>query len=45
MECNGQTIGGMTGRSSSTDQMVLWLYIGPSSKVKNLIPHLVGVEL
>jgi hypothetical protein len=45
MECNGQTIGGATGRSSSTDQMVLWLYVGAAEKVNKLVPHLIGVEL
>jgi len=45
MECNAQTIGGATGRSSSTDQMILWLYAGATDKVKKLMPHLIGVEL
>ncbi len=45
LECNGQTIGGVTGRSASTDQFVLWLYVGAVDKVKRLIPHLLGVEL
>jgi hypothetical protein len=45
MECNAQTIGGATDRSSSTDQMILWLYAGAAEKVKKLVPHLIGVEL
>ena len=45
LEVNGQTIGGDTGRSSSTDQFVLWLYIGAADKVKQLIPHLLGVSI
>jgi len=45
MECNGQTIGGVTGRSVTTDQMVLWLYVGAPEKMKELVPHLMGVEL
>ncbi|NJN98830.1 MAG: hypothetical protein HC875_34425 [Anaerolineales bacterium] len=45
LECNGQTIGGDTGRSSSADQFVLWLYVGAADKVKNLIPHLLGIEI
>jgi hypothetical protein len=45
LECNGQTIGGVTRRSSSTDQFDLWLYVGPPEKVKRLIPHLLGIEL
>ncbi len=45
LECNGQTIGGITGRSSSTDSFVLWLYAGPADRVQKLIPHLLGLEL
>jgi hypothetical protein len=45
LECNGQTIGGSTGRSTNTDQFVLWLYVGPVSQVKQLIPHLLGIEI
>jgi hypothetical protein len=45
LEVNGQTIGGDTGRSSNTDQYVLWLYVGPMEKVKQLIPHLLGVTI
>jgi hypothetical protein len=45
LECNGQTIGGHTGRSSSNDQMVLWFYVGPSEAVTRLVPHLLGIEL
>lgn len=45
LECNGQAIGGGTGRSSATDQFVLWLYVGAADKVRNLIPHLLGIEL
>ncbi len=45
MECNGQTIGGPTGRSASIDQMILWLYVGAPEKIKKLVPHLIGVEL
>lgn len=45
LECNGQTIGGATGKSATTDQFVLWLYVGNSQKIKQLIPHLLGIEL
>jgi len=45
LEVNGQTIGGDTGRSSSADQFVLWLYVGAAEKVKQLIPHLLGVSV
>jgi len=45
LECNAQTIGGETGRSSSTDQFVLWLYLGDAAKVKEIAQHLLGIEL
>lgn len=45
LECNGQTIGGVTGRSASSDSFVLWLYVGAADKVKKLTPHLLGIEL
>jgi hypothetical protein len=45
LECNGQTIGSVTGRSSSTDQMVMWLYVGSTDRVRKLLPHLLGIEL
>ena len=45
LECNAQTIGGVTGKSSSSDQMIMWLYVGASDKVKMVTSHLVGVEL
>jgi hypothetical protein len=44
LECNAQTIGGETGRSSSTDQLVLWLYVGASEQVKEIGLHLLGIE-
>jgi hypothetical protein len=45
LESNGQTIGGLTGRSSSTDQFVLWFYQGVIEKVKTIARHLLGIEL
>lgn len=45
LECNAQTIGGETGRSSSTDQLVLWLYVGAPDKVKEIGLHLLGIAL
>ena len=45
LEVNGQTIGGDTGRSSSTDQFALWLYVGAAEKVKQLVPLLIGVTI
>ena len=43
LECNGQAIGGETGRSTSTDQMVLWLYVGPDDRLREIALHLLGV--
>ncbi|HEY63537.1 MAG TPA: hypothetical protein G4O02_03100 [Caldilineae bacterium] len=45
MECQGQTIGGPSGRSSATDSLVLWLYVGPDEKLREIATHLLGVEL
>ena len=45
LECNGQTIGGNTGRSVTTDQFILWLYGGTPQEVKQLAPHLLGIEI
>jgi len=45
LECNAQTIGGDTGRSSSTDQLVLWLYVGRADQIREIGLHLLGVEL
>ena len=45
LECHGQTIGGETGRSSSTDQMLLWVYVGPEHKLIEIATHLLDVEL
>lgn len=45
LECHGQTIGGHTGRSSSTDQQVLWVYSGQSDKVARICWQLLGVEV
>jgi hypothetical protein len=45
LECNLPTIGGDTGRSSSMDQLVLWLYVGAPDRVKEIGLHLLGIEL
>lgn len=44
LECNGQTIGGSTGRSVSVDQMVLWLYVGPPEQIQAIALHLIGAR-
>jgi len=40
MECMGQTIGGKTAKSSCTDPMALWFYIGHPEKLKPIASHL-----
>ncbi len=45
MECQGQAIGGRTGRFTSTDQQVLWAYAGPADKVARIAWYLLGVNL
>jgi hypothetical protein len=45
LECNGQTIGGSSGRSKSIEQLVLWIYIGRSSQVETIAKHLLGIEV
>ena len=45
LECNGQTIGGSTGRSTTSDQLVFWIYIGQEEQVKQIAQHLLGVSL
>jgi len=42
---HGQTIGGPTRRSTSQDQMVLWLYAGPTARIKALAAYLLGITL
>lgn len=45
LECFGQAIGGATGRSSASDHMSLWLYVGDTDKVKEITTHLLGIGL
>lgn len=45
LEVHGQTIGGSTRRSTSQDQMVLWLYAGPTARIKTLAAYLLGITL
>jgi hypothetical protein len=45
MECNGQTIGGETERLSSTDELMVWLYVGAAEKVRDIALHLLGVRI
>lgn len=45
LECNGQAIGGATNRSSSTDTLIMWVYIGALEKLKPISEILLGVTL
>jgi hypothetical protein len=45
LEVNCQTIGGETGNSSSTDHLLLWLYVGPPEQVQEIGVHLLGIEV
>jgi hypothetical protein len=45
LECNAQTIGGETARSSSTDHLVLWLYVGAPRSIQEIGLQLLGVGL
>jgi hypothetical protein len=44
LECNLPTIGGETGRSSSTDHLGLWSYVGPEDKINEIALHLLGIQ-
>ena len=45
VECSGQAIGGSTGRSSTEDQMLTWLYVGAPEKIGKIAWALMGIEL
>lgn len=45
MECSGQTIGGRTGRQVSTDNFLLWAYIGAPEAIRRIARILIGVSL
>lgn len=42
IECNGRTIGGETGRSSSSDEMVLWYFKGAVDAIDAIVSTLLG---
>lgn len=44
LECQGQPIGGTTGRSSSTDQFALWLYAGSDDRIRQIALHLLAID-
>lgn len=45
MECSGQTIGGISGRSTSTDVFTMWVYVGKREKIAPIAHMLLGVIL
>ncbi len=45
LEVHGQTIGGATQRSTSQDQLILWLYAGPAAQIKAIAHALLGIHL
>jgi len=44
LEVNGQAIGGATGRSASTDQFILWLFVGEPARLREIALHLLGIQ-
>ncbi|MEA3334344.1 MAG: DUF6786 family protein [Chloroflexota bacterium] len=45
LEVMAQTIGGETGRRSSSEQFLFWLFVGPGDRLELLAEHLLGVRL
>jgi len=45
MECSAQTIGGLTGRSSASDTLSLWLFVGSPEAVRRIGMVMLGVTL
>lgn len=45
IECIGQAIGGQTGKSTMTDLMTFWCYVGAPHNLKQLAWHLLGNDL
>jgi len=44
IECIGETVGGNMGRSTTTDAMLLWCYMGAPAKVGRIAKHLIGLD-
>lgn len=42
MECNGQAIGGPTGRTYSADTFTMWLYVGDAAQIRRIGHILLG---
>jgi len=45
LEVNGQTIGGASGRSATSDQFVLWFYLGDPASIKKVASLLLGPSI
>ncbi len=45
LECSGQPIGGITGKSSGKDQIFTWLYQGKNDQIKKIVYRLLGISL
>lgn len=45
MECLGQTVGGSSGRTSTEDTFVLWVYAGDSDAIRDVGYRLLGIDL
>lgn len=44
VECSGQALGGDTGRASSEDLLLTWLYVGSSESIRRIAWSVMGVE-
>ncbi|NOZ73147.1 MAG: hypothetical protein GXP38_14785 [Chloroflexi bacterium] len=44
-EVNGQTIGGKSGRSETSDQFILWFYLGTPRQIKKIASFLLGTPI
>lgn len=44
LECLGRAIGGETGRTSSSDEMLLWVYWGADDAVRSVASQLLGTS-
>ena len=44
LECGGQAIGGSLARTTSTDQYLMWFYVGDSEKIDAIFASLMGVK-
>ncbi len=45
LECNGQPIGGKTGKTYTVDNFTLWIFIGDYKALREIALHLLGIEI